>query len=252
MKFFFVIFLAMICFDVQAESIKLATGEYAPYVGEHIPHNGISSMVVKAVLKEMKQEYSLEFMPWKRIVLELDIGSIFGSYPWNLNAERLKKNYFSMPINEYRMFVFSRSGDNFLTEKSLTGKILCMPAGWDLATTKDLVARTQLQVVSPASAESCFNMLARKRVDVIFMNHLVGKLMVEKIFGKNSIIVSNERPYLHKVVELHLIVSRKNTKGKKFIEDFNRGLEKIKSNGVYDSILSTISNYGPYNRLGLL
>lgn len=252
MKFFLITLLAMICFEVQAASVKLATGEYAPYVGEHIPNNGISSMVVKAVMKEMKQEYSLGFMPWKRVILELDNGSITGSYPWNLNKERFKKYYFSMPINEYRMIVFSRKGDYFPTEKSLTGKVLCMPAGWDQATTNELVVRNRLQIVSPANAESCFNMLARKRVDVIFMNHLVGKSIVEKIFGKNSPLISNERPYLHKVVELHFIVSKKNPNGKKIIEDFNRGLGKIKSNGVYDSILSTISNYGPYNRLGLL
>lgn len=252
MKFILLIIWALVSLDVYALPVKLATGEYAPYAGEHIPNKGISSMVVKAVFKEMKQDYSLEFMPWKRVMLGLENGSVVGSYPWNVNTERLKKNYFSMPINEYRMIVFSKRGTDYPTAKSLTGKTLCMPAGWDQSTTKDIVSKAKMQVVSPANAESCFNMLALGRVDVVFMNQLVGKSIVEKIFGKYSPLVSNERPYLNKVVELHFIVSKNYPNAKKIIEDFNRGLGKIKSNGVYHSILSTITNDGPYNRLGLM
>lgn len=245
--------LFLIC-SIQAHSsvFKIATGEFIPYVGQHIPNNGISTMIVKAVFKEMKQEYSLEFVPWKRVLLGMENSNYSGSYPWNINKERLNKYYFSHSINEYRSFVFFKKGNGFDTKKSLTGKKICIPDGWDQAIYKKIILELKMQIISPVNVESCFNMLALQRVDVIFMNELVGKALVDKVFGEKSPVVGVEKKYLPIRNNFHFIVSKKYPNGDVFIEKFNKALKKIKTNGVYDSILSTKSSYELYNRLGSL
>lgn len=252
MRIFIVLFLSVFCFNVQAEPLTFATGEYVPYAGENIPNQGISSMVVRAVFKELKQDIHLEFMPWKRVMMVVENGTVDGSFPWNANNERLKKNYFSMPIHQYRIFSFTKKGSEYNTAKSLTGKTICIPDGWDMAPFNPLIKKVKMKVASPATIESCFGMLALGRVDIIFMNELVGKYVEDKLFGKSSPLVASEKDYLHGTSDLHFMVSKKSPNGKKLISDFNRGLEKIKANGVYDAIVSVISTCESCNQLGSL
>ncbi|MEA9357871.1 transporter substrate-binding domain-containing protein [Bacteriovorax sp. PP10] len=252
MKIVIVLLLSAFCFATQAESLRIATGEYVPYTGENIPNQGISSMVVRAVFKELKQDIHLEFMPWKRVMMLVENGTVDGSYPWSANSERLKNYYFSTPIHQYRIFSFTKKGNEFNTAKSLTGKTICIPDGWDKSPFNSLIEKSKMKVFSPGTVESCFGMLALGRVDIIFINELVGKYVVDKLFGKKSPLVASEKDYLREGNELHFMVSRKSPNGKKIISDFNRGLERIKANGVYDAIVSVISTCVTCNQLGSL
>lgn len=252
MKLIIILFLSVFCFLTQAESLRIASGEYVPYTGEHIPNQGISSMVVKAVFKEIKQDIRLEFMPWKRVMLVSDSGQVAGSFPWSSNSERMKKNYFSLPIHQYRIFAFTKKEHDYKTQKSLTGKTMCIPDGWDINPLEALIKSTKMKVVSPATVESCFSMLALERVDIIFINELVGKYVEDKLFADKSPLMSSEKPYMRIRNNLHFMVSKNNLNGKKLISDFNRGLERIKANGVYDEIVSVISTCESCNQLGLL
>lgn len=252
MRFIFILISILVSFQIQASPLKLASGEYIPYSGEKIPKQGISTLVVKAIFKELKQDINTEFMPWNRAMMLLKNSAVAGSYPWNLNSERLKDNYFSQPIHHYRHLAFTKKGRDFKTESSLTGKTLCVPNGWDLSIYESLIKNRKMQLTTPGTIESCFNMLALERVDIVFMNELVGLAVLDRLFGSQSPIVATEKDYFKKVVSLHFIVSRKYPDAKRIISDFNRGLEKIKANGVYDSIISSLSNCVTCNLVGLL
>lgn len=237
MKTLFVFFFILFGSFVEAATLKIATGEYAPYSGEHLKKQGISSQVVKAVFKEMKQDVVFEFMPWKRVMLHNDNKTVSGSFPWNMNEERLKTNYFSFPIHQYRVLTFTKADTDFHTESSLKGKKICIPDGWDMAPYVKLIHKVELQVVSPVSIESCFNMLMIGRVDIVLMNELVGKEVNLRLFGKKSQIIGSEKPFFQRRVNLHYMISKKYPNAKKLIIGFNRGLEKIRDNGVYDAIV---------------
>jgi polar amino acid transport system substrate-binding protein len=191
-------------------------------------------------------------MPWNRVMLLTKNGSVAGSFPWNHNSDRIKDSYYSMPINQYRIVAFYKKGSDYKKETSLYKKRICLPSGWDISIFQSLINKMKMEVVSPTTIESCINMLAKSRVDIIFIDELVGKYLDKKIFGKKSPLVSREKVYLKKVVNLHFIVSRKYPNGKAIIERFNHGLERIKSNGVYNSIISAKSTCEICNQLGSL
>ena len=109
----------------------------------------------------------------------------------------------------------------------------------------------KMQIVNPMNVESCFNMLALSRVDVIFMNEMVGQETIVKLFGSRPVIVGREESYLKKRENLYFIVSKKYPNAQKIIENFNRGLAIIKKNGIYDSIVIK-ANCETCNRLGSL
>lgn len=253
MRTLIVFVLVFLAFPLQAASVlRIATGEYGPYSGESIENQGTLPQVVRAVFKEMKQEIRLEFMPWKRVKNQVDNNLVAGAFPWNMNEERQKKYYYSSPIQYYRIFAFTNVGHDFTNSKSLEGKSICLPDGWDLAPYKDLIEKLKLQKVSPMTIDSCFNMLALKRVDIVFMNELVGKEIVHRLFGDKSHILIGEKNYFHKKISMHYMISKTYPNAKKIITDFNHALEKIKKNGVYDSIIGARATCGTCNRLGSL
>lgn len=250
MKLILVLFLTLSSFCIQASVLHIASGEYAPYSGEHIPDQGLSTRIIRAVFKEINQEIKIEFMPWKRVLNQTKNGMIAGSYPWNKNAERMEFNYYSNPIQQFRIFTFTKKGIDYKTEKDLEGKQACLPIGWDNTMYVDMINRNHMKVLNPVSTDSCFNMLALGRVDVIFMNELVGLEVMKRLFGDSGKVVGSEKLFSAKKVKLHFIVSKKYPNAQKIISDFNRGLEKIKANGVYDSLVSTKSSCVTCNRLG--
>lgn len=235
-----------------SQTIKIASGEYAPFSGEYISNQGISTMIVKAVFKEIKDNISLEFMPWNRVMLQTENGVVAGSFPWIQNKERLEKNYFSKPINNYRIVAFYKKGFEYKIPSSLQGKIICIPIGWDVSLYQSFISKMEMHISSPAKLESCFNMLAKNRVDIVLINELVGHTINHELFGQASPLVAREQSLIKQAENLHFIVSKKYPNGKKLIENFNRGLEKIKANGVYDSIVSAKSTFSTYNQLGSL
>lgn len=252
MKFFGLIFLLLLSFSAYSGTMTLASGEYAPYSGETIPNQGISTMIVKAIFSELKQDVQVSFMPWNRAMKNVSNGNVVGSYPWNINSDRLKYNYFSRPIHSYRVFAFTKKGMKYNSEKSLIGKKYCNPSGWDNSQYIKLINKLKMEVISPVNIESCFNMLALNRVDIIFLNELVGFEVTQRLFGPHSQVSGSETPFFPNKVNLYFIVSKKYPYGEKLISDFNRGLDTIKRNGVYDHIVSTISICGTCNRLGSL
>jgi polar amino acid transport system substrate-binding protein len=46
------------------KSIKLATGEWAPYTGQNLPEYGKTSAIVTHVLRNMGYQPEFQFMPW--------------------------------------------------------------------------------------------------------------------------------------------------------------------------------------------
>lgn len=247
-----IILLVLSVSNIQAETLKIASGEYSPYSGEHIPMQGLSTMIIKAAFKETKHDVQVDFMPWKRAMKYTEEAVVVGSYPWNKNESRYKYNYFSLPIHQYRVLTFHKKGKSFNSEKEVRGKTLCHPAGWDLGPYAHFVKKMDLQVVHPINAESCFNMMVLGRVDLVLMNELVALDIIKKLFKEDSPIIGSEKEYFKKRVNLHFIISRKYQNGRKIMNDFNLGLQKIKSNGVYDSIVKTKANCEICNQLGSL
>lgn len=69
------------------------------------------------------------------------------------------------------------------------------------------------------------------------MNELVGKEIVHRLFGEKYRILIGEKNYFQKKISMHYMISKTYPNAKKIITDFNHALEKIKKNGVYDSII---------------
>lgn len=259
MRFLLGLVILLVLTPVHAESLKLVTGEYAPYTSEKLPFGGITTQIVTAAFGEMKQEVAVEFIPWNRAMNYLKSGSVSGSFPWAKNAEREKDVLYSDVIHKYRILSFVKKGSGLEKNFNPTGKTLCLPSGWDLTGIEKELTKYKMTLERPVSMESCVLMLALGRVDLVVMNEHVGYDLIKKLYPKKTPVVGLDNAIFGKSLNLYFLVPKKYPNGKKIISDFNRGLELIKKNGKYDKLVNVLAKKGSFttnceicNRLGSL
>jgi polar amino acid transport system substrate-binding protein len=256
-KFTFILFF--FCRTLLANTLVLGTGEYIPYTGEKIEGFGVTTMIVKAAFKEVNIDVKIEFMPWNRVMNNVKNKTLAGSFPWTMNEERKKDLLYSDLLQQYRLQLFVRK-DQTANAQNFKGKTFCLPSGWDSTRYRELENKYKTKLVRPINVESCIHMLARGRVDFMSMNGEVANSALEKIYGKNSPIVSVNSFEFTKVNDLYFIVAKNYPNAKEIIRQFNLGLGIIKKNGVYLDIMnhnqvqkdSFISTCGTCNQLGSL
>lgn len=219
---------------VQAETLKLATGEFHPYVGKALPDYGLSSQIVRSAFQAVGYQTTLVFMPWRRVAAETAAGLYAGSYPWAMNDERKLQFLYSQPIYRDQIHFFARSDSPLRDEQQWFGKTLCIPDGWDIKQLQQQIEHYRLRLNRPSDIENCLLMVEAGRVDLTAVNRMVGDSLAKELhlghgIGPVGNAITTDLNYF--------IVSRTHPQASKLIEDFNRGLETIRQNGSYERIL---------------
>lgn len=74
----------------NAETIRLSTLEWPPFVGKDLPEEGMNAALVRTVLAALGHTLELDFLPWKRAINDAAQGRTHGylpEYPSAGNAE---------------------------------------------------------------------------------------------------------------------------------------------------------------------
>lgn len=79
----------------NAQSIRLATGEWIPFTSENMEHYGKFSERVSIVLKEMGVSFGYVFYPWNRCYDSVLKGKVWAAFPYSFTAERAEKVWFT-------------------------------------------------------------------------------------------------------------------------------------------------------------
>ena len=103
-------FLIIIIFSTEKsyseETIRLTSGEWAPYLSEKLKHNGIVGRILKEAFALEGIEVKISFFPWKRAYSEAKKGKYDGTAVWLKKTEREKAFYFSEPVIEEQHVFF--------------------------------------------------------------------------------------------------------------------------------------------------
>ncbi len=105
-----VIYFSLLAPTRSAQSIKFATGEWAPYTGENLQARGIVTAIVTHILGQMGYRAEYEFMPWP-LGETLVAGSqrndgLRGIFPYIRTVQREKKFYFSHKVIDIEYAAF--------------------------------------------------------------------------------------------------------------------------------------------------
>lgn len=221
---------------VTAREVHMCTVEWAPYYGAELPRNGMFTALTDAAFRAGGHTTTLEFMPWARAMLEVKQGDrdlVLGAY---YSDERAKEYIFSdaiYPVDIGLVALKDLGVREFDSLRDLTDYAIGYGRGW--ATTDEFDNADYLDKVPANSNVLNVRKLYNGRIDMIAM-----------AFDRFRSIANDEGFDIDRAVflepvlsrsQMHLMGSRAVDDMPQVIEDFDRGLAQIKSDGTYQTIL---------------
>jgi len=222
----------------HSEGYAISTGNFPPFVGEKIEGQGLATKIIQRTMKEMGNQTTITFLPWKRGFRDTYNGKYYGTYPYSKNKERQRKWHYSQPLYNLQEVFFSKVENNFVytNNEDLVGLTVCKPIGYNLFNLKKIVDDQTINLIRPPAMRNCFAMLNKGRVDLVMTNETSGfAVLVQEGFETKHFKVSDK---VFVDIGHHLIIPKKVEGGKEFIVKFDSTLEKLKAEGVVDQLIS--------------
>jgi len=223
------------------EVVRLAVGEWKPFISKSLPKYGPALEVVSRAFANEGIRVEYTFRPWKRAMVMTKRGKFDGTPGWVFSDERaLDFDYSDSLLTQKDSIIFRR--DNLIDFKSaadFSGKRTLTLIGSYIGDEFNKLAESGLLAVKETRTYSqMFKMLLNKETDFLYLSELVSTHIMkselsqhqrDKIVAKDSF----RNPHTY-----HLLVSKKSMNGKRLLKAFNSGLRKLRTNGAYDLIIS--------------
>ncbi|MCP4163091.1 MAG: amino acid ABC transporter substrate-binding protein [Deltaproteobacteria bacterium] len=218
-----------------AETIKLTSGEWPPYMSKKMKHFGFASHVVEKSFANEGVKVKWAFYPWNRSLVLAKKGLWDGSVVWGKTKERQKDFYYSKAKVLYLKDVFFHRKDfkfKWKTFKDLKKFKIGATLGYSygdafLKAEKSGLLKTQRVKNDVLN----FRKLLKGRIDIFILTQDVGYSILKKEFKADEVsqITHNSKSFRSR--PYFLILSKNSTKSKKFMSLFDKGYKKIVKSG---------------------
>lgn len=221
---------------IKAQTIRLTSGEWPPYMSEHsLKHNGLISRIVTEAfaLEGIKVEYG--YFPWNRSLKLAREGLWDGSIGWAMERNDLADDFWlSDPTNTVPRVLFYRKDKPILWQEidDLKGKSIGITASYfygDLF--ENAKAEGVFSVQSVIHNKQNLIKLRAGRIDAFIMGVDAGLHLIRSNLTGKQIDEISYNPKALATTYQSVILSKKNPQGKAFIKAFNLGLKKLKETG---------------------
>ena len=246
----FMLMAVLMPFSAYAGPVKVTSGEYPPYTGEHLPHGGFVNHVVTEVFNSMGYEVRIRYYPWARAFASARDGTS-DAVAYVYMTERRGKSYlFSDPVTHERLVVFTKKETKVPEWETFRDfKGFRIGATRDFSYTDEfwILAEKGVLTLDVANNDtSNFAKLIEKRIDVFFADELVGFTILRERFAPaiGDMIKSSERAIAEHIGTIGF--TRANPRGRKLRDVFNRGLKELKDSGKFQTMYSDLLE-GKYN-----
>lgn len=230
------LFLLSLVFSgfLAAAEVTLTNGEWPPYLGQQLPHQGVASRIVAEAFALEGVEVHWEFYPWARALQMAERGQRAGSAVWTHSPERERSFFISEPVVEIAYHFFHRQDRAFAWQRldELRGLRICATLGYNYGEPFQQAERDKrLQVRRLPSDELCFRQLLAGRTDVFPMDKVVGFAMLHQHFSAAERAQLSFHPKALRSDPLHLLLSRAVPGNAELMVRFNRGLARLRASG---------------------
>ncbi len=218
------------------ETIRISTGEWAPYISENLVHYGLVSRIITEAFALKGIEVKYEFFPWGRAMHLAKYGDFDASSVWYYHNDRNEFFYHSDPVMENTEVFFHLKSFKFDWDKwnDLKGLMIGSTIGYTvtkLLKEKQKEGKYILEVVS--TDELNFRKMLRERIQIFPLDKDVAFELLNRKFTKKEIQRLTYHPKAVNSGDLYLLFSKKVPRNKRLLELFNQGLKELKANGKY-------------------
>lgn len=217
-----------------AEEIRLTNGEWAPYLGARLPHQGVASRIVEEAFALEGVHVHWEFYPWARSMHLAERGERAGTAVWLRSPEREQRFFISDPVVESSYYLFHRKDRplDWKTVPDLKGVRLGGALGYDYGAAFQQAEQVgQIQVKRLSGEEQGLRMVLAGRLDAFPMDKVVAFALLNDKFSSAERKQMSFHPLPLRSDSLHLMLSRGVPDNAALITRFNQGLARLRESG---------------------
>ncbi|SMF22730.1 substrate-binding periplasmic protein [Pseudobacteriovorax antillogorgiicola] len=230
-----------------AATITLANGEWPPFLSESKPHYGVASRIVTESFKAVAIDVKYVFLPWKRSYLMVKEGVYEGSLVWGKTPKRLKEVFFTDPVMTHETALFYKKENPKIKqalnstipwEQRLKGLKVVLSLGSTSTFFDKLQEQDVIKVQRTRKPEHSLQMLLIGRVDIVPLNAHIGRYILNTKFEKEQAkLIGTTKSHGDSRWTYHVIISKSAPQGASLVNQFNKGLKKIREKGLYQEIM---------------
>lgn len=239
--FFIILLLVGVSFSSFArEHIRIATGEWSPYISAELKYKGLVSRIVTEAFALEGVHVEYQFFPWGRALLEAQKGNLDASSVWYFHEDREKDFLHSDPVIVLTEVFFHLKSFDFDWRDWSDLKSLRVGGTIEYTVSKMLEENQQIGEYSLElipSDENNFRKLLKGRIDIFPSAIEAAYPLLNEKFTEEDRERLTYHPNPVNSGELYLLASKRNPKNKHMLNLFNRGLKRLKESGQYDKIM---------------
>ena len=224
--------------DINAETVKITTGEWKPLISEEFKHGGVVLHIVREAFKRKGITVEIKFFPWTRAEKYVEIGSWDAMAVTSSRHSTAGKTYlYSDTVYLGEDVVFYRKNKPIFGANLADLEGLTFGAVFSYDYTPDYqkaLAEGKIKQVLATEAQQLFLMLAAERFDVFIMDKKAGIYTYNTEFGG---ILDGQISYLENPIskfEYSVRFSDDGEKNQRLIKIFNTSLKEMRESGLID------------------
>tara|TARA_Y100001951_G_scaffold91708_1_gene85933 strand:- start:1799 stop:2593 length:795 start_codon:yes stop_codon:yes gene_type:complete len=231
---------------VQAEpqTLRIGTGDWAPYVDQQRADGGALARLVSAVFAEAGYRVEYIFHPWDRNVLMLQQGQLSAIMPYSCSPSRLNYGVCSDPLVRGEVVLFHRVDQAFDWQKvdDLFNYRIGTTLGYSYGPEFDeALAAGRLMVQQSGKEDTSFRLLELGRIDLHPQDRAVGYAMLRQLFPKDASHITHHPRYLNKE-PLRLLFRKDDAEAAELLRLFNAGLQAFAKRGDLERLQQALNS----------
>ncbi|MCJ8312487.1 MAG: ABC transporter substrate-binding protein [Saccharospirillaceae bacterium] len=242
----FSILIIVISTHSYAQTVRIATGEWEPYLSQYSEHFGPYNRIVTEAfnIEGINVEYG--FFPWKRALVITLSDQWNGSSLWGYHEERETEYLYSDAIaqQDYMFFHLKSFQFDWNSHDDLSGLSIGANIGYNYHEEFENAEKSgKISVQRLKSEKQIISMLLNSRIQLGLMERAVAKgiLMSLNDEQKESITF---HPIPQSSDGLFLLLSRNDPNNEVFIKKFNSGLQQLIKAGKVSNYIQDAYNGG--------
>ncbi|WP_438463276.1 substrate-binding periplasmic protein [Marinomonas sp. PE14-40] len=236
---FLIIFAGFQAINLNAETVRLTSGEWAPFTSEHtLKHNGLVSRIIRDsfALEGINVEFG--YFPWKRSLRLAREGRWDGSVGWAITRPDIQEDfYISDATNSIPKVLFSLKEKPLIWDSmvDLEDKQIGVTDGYFYGSMFENAKNNERFKVQYVSSER-LNLikLLGGRMDAVAMGLDAGLYMIKRDLSPDQADRITYHPRLLAETFQGVVFPKKLERSARLVKTFNKGLKRLKASGKYD------------------
>lgn len=220
----------------SSETLRVATLDWEPYVGQSLKNKGFNAEIVTEAFKRAGYQVKIDFMSWDKAIEEAKKGNYDAVFPEYYSKERAQDFVYSYFFSNSLLVFYKKASSNitYKTLRDLAPYKIGVVKGY--INTDEFDNATYLTKVESDSDEENLHKLLKGEVDLIVIDKLVAQHLIKTKIPEASGKIKDIEPPLT-IHNLFVIFPKKIPASGKRASDFNKAFESMEKDGTVKAIM---------------